>query len=402
MTTSAGLSQFDIAIAGAGAAGLSLAWHLNKARLLGKQVVLVDQDFTPKSDKTWCFWNQDANIDPSFLKASWSEISVITADAEIRQKITRHSYHCVDSQTYQAKILSDLRRNPDFTLLEAPVREIRDRNQAGQIVTSEHLINAPLIFQSVTLPDAGEYFNNERVGLKQHFLGWEIEVTKSVFDAGCVILHDFRVNQQHGFAFVYVLPFTKSRALVELTYFTRELLAREVYDQELSQYLEHNWGLVEKNDGNPDGFRIERREFGMIPMVDGVVKSPASAHIFPIGTAAGLTKGSTGYTYSRIHQDSRNITSLIKNGLPIRRAEASPWRYRFYDLLILNILRDEPARAVDIFFRLFERNGFDMMFAFLDEKLSFPEEVQIMASVPRYNDFFAAMWKTRHRIPRLG
>lgn len=401
-TTPTGSVQVGIAIAGAGAAGLSLAWQLHNSTSNDQTVAIVDSSFQPKADKTWCFWDKEANVNPAFLKAQWKEVRVIGPSAEIRQQLKTHTYFCVDSARFQTLVMRDISTNPLFSCYETPVLHIHDRKDYAQIITPQQRIDAGIAFQSVHLPPEQAFYNSDRVGLRQHFLGWEIESTDAVFDPTCVTLHDFRVSQEHGFAFMYVLPFSAHAALVEITYFTPALLPREVYIAALEQYLSHHFGIHLPKSGQSGNAVVVREEYGVIPMVDGYVASAMSPHVVPIGTAAGLTKGSTGYTYGRIQHDSRYIVSCLQNGKPIRRKPLSPWRYRLYDLLILHLIREEPQRATGIFMQLFARNGFDTMFDFLDEKLNFAQELRIMASVPKYSDFLKAIVRTRHRLTQLG
>jgi lycopene beta-cyclase len=48
---------------------------------------------------------------------------------------------------------------------------------------------------------------------------------------------DFRVDQQGGTTFVYVMPFTETKALVEYTLFTETLLQPQQYDEALKNYI---------------------------------------------------------------------------------------------------------------------------------------------------------------------
>ena len=71
----------------------------------------------------------------------------------------------------------------------------------------------------------------------QHFKGWVIESAKEVFEPEKATMMDFRVQQDFGTTFVYVLPFTKTTALVEYTLFTRQILQPDQYNNELKKYL---------------------------------------------------------------------------------------------------------------------------------------------------------------------
>ncbi len=73
--------------------------------------------------------------------------------------------------------------------------------------------------------------------LLQHFKGWIIETENPVFNSSEATLMDFRVSQQHGTTFVYVMPFSATKALVEYTLFTEKLLDPLQYDEGLKEYI---------------------------------------------------------------------------------------------------------------------------------------------------------------------
>jgi lycopene beta-cyclase len=49
--------RYDIIIAGCGAAGLSLAYHLLQSPLRDRSLLLIDRDTGVHNDRTWCFWS---------------------------------------------------------------------------------------------------------------------------------------------------------------------------------------------------------------------------------------------------------------------------------------------------------------------------------------------------------
>ena len=65
--------------------------------------------------------------------------------------------------------------------------------------------------------------------LLQHFMGWEITTETPVFNPEIGTLMDFSLSQQHGITFMYILPVSPNRALVEYTLFTGEVLPKEEY-----------------------------------------------------------------------------------------------------------------------------------------------------------------------------
>jgi lycopene beta-cyclase len=56
--------------------------------------------------------------------------------------------------------------------------------------------------------------------LLQHFRGLEIRAAKPVFNPEVAILMDFRVSQENGIHFMYVLGYDEYTALVESTFFS--------------------------------------------------------------------------------------------------------------------------------------------------------------------------------------
>lgn len=344
-----------ISIAGAGAAGLSLALHLTRATIPDLRISLADRSFEPTSDKTWCFWDEDSVILPGMVRKEWKVLKIDGPMGSFTQSIRQHTYRMVDSGTFKQLALSELR--DDIELIEAPITTIDS--------------NADWVFQSVNLPTYPEPY------LKQHFLGWEVMMEKPVFDPDVATIMDFNVDQSYGFAFMYLLPISTTEALVEYTLFTDSVLEKEVYRDEIKRYLTNSYPNL--------GYGMIREEFGVIPMVPGAW-SPGDGRIQNIGGAAGLAKPSTGYTFARIQRDSSQIAASIAEG-SLERHPPSDKRKGWMDEMIIRILREDPQHAVHVFEQLFRKNGMDLMLRFLDEKTSLAEDLRIMSSVPSWWEF---------------
>jgi lycopene beta-cyclase len=413
--------SFNVGITGSGASALSLVYHLKNIPSVDS-ITIVAPNLQPCDDKTWCFWDNDAVLDKSLLHHSWGTLCVYAPDgSRIIEKMKEHSYMCVRSSRYQDVLFRKFKKDPKITFIEDAVRlvDVPDNldesgKMGARIIGEKGAYFSDVVFQSHLRPDDSRMYNTDRIALKQHFLGWDIKCEQDIFDPEVAILMDFRVAQKDGFAFVYVLPFDKRNALVELTYFTTELLPRDEYKARLLEYLMDIWSCRLSDDSRAEKFRvdgkkkthqsapksyfvIEREEFGVIPMVDGVIKQHDDYPVYSIGMAGGHAKASTGYTFSRIHKDSRRIADALKISSLPDRSSLSLTRYRFYDLLILNIIKNTPDQAVGIFTELFKKNGFDSMLSFLDEKTRFADDLKIMSSVPSYRVFFKSIWQTRHR-----
>ncbi len=344
-----------IAIAGAGAAGLSLALHLTRATIPDLQISLTDRSFEPASDKTWCFWDEDSVILPGMVRKEWTVLNINGPMGTFTQPIRQHTYRMVDSGTFKRLASSEL--GDTVERIEAPITQTDP--------------NADLVFQSVTPPSLIEPY------LKQHFLGWEVVMEKPVFDPDVATIMDFKVDQSHGFAFMYLLPISATEALVEYTLFTDVVLEKELYRDEIKRYLSVTFPGAE--------YTMMREEFGVIPMVPGAW-TPGEGRVQNIGGAAGLAKPSTGYTFARIQRDSSQIAASLQVG-KLHRLSPSDRRKEWMDEMIIRIIREDPSHAVHVFEHLFRTNGMDLMLRFLDEKTSLAEDLRIMSSVPSWWEF---------------
>lgn len=406
-----------VAVTGAGASALSLAWHLRNVDSV-EAIQLIAPDFKPRSDKTWCFWNPDAVIHPDILTYSWKRLSVIGPEGDsVTELLQKRRYYCVRSDQYQRVLLEEIRKSPKVKLTEARVTETGYDSSTGKsrILTEMGAHQSDLVFTSHIRPPDNELYSPEKVALRQHFMGWDIHTNRDLFNPDEAILMDFRTDQSDGFAFVYVLPFGPRSALVEITYFTPELLDRKVYTRRLMRYLQEHWRLLpaDGSAGNTalqehdaaktasefSEFTIEREEFGVIPMSEGYTGVEAAHPVYPIGLAGGTAKASSGYAFSRIQSDMNQIATALSRGDLPSDTGVSPFRHRLYDLMMLKIIRDNPTHAVQVFMALFRKIGFESMLRFLDEETDFAEELRVMASVPSYKQFFKALWSVRHRIP---
>jgi lycopene beta-cyclase len=210
------------------------------------------------------------------------------------------------------------------------------------------------------------------------FLGLHVECNTDTFDPGTVTLMDFRTDQSAGVSFMYVLPTSTRRALVERTTFVvagsgRGNTAGLRHEEHVRAYLQTPLGA--------ENFRVVGREVGTIPL-ESHPRTAAVGSLIPIGARAGMVKASTGYGFERIQRHSEAIASRLCQGrspddaAPIRR-----WN-RALDDALLRVIRDEPARAAEILAVLLRRNPAQRILAFLDEDASLRGQFRLFATLP--------------------
>ena len=381
---------YDYIIAGAGAAGLSLAYHLIHSNLSDKKILVVDQDLSPSDDKTWCFWHEGSPLYPEVIHKSWKQAEVYVQETEIKEELRHFPYYCIKSGDFQQYVLEELKQRSNVDLIESPILKMAGNRQGATLSTEDNNFEASYIFQSCFAPPQLDR-SKIQYPLIQHFLGWEIEADQPVFNHTSFILMDIDETYENGMAFIYLLPWSEHKALIEYTIFSPSVEEAAFYEKKLELYLFNRFKLKRFN------YNIEQTEYGEIPMQDTPYLPTYDDHIINMGTVGGLTKPSTGYTFSRIQNHARAIVEgLLKDGKPALPPK-SDFRYRAYDLWLLQILHDNPEKGISVFHDLFANNSVDGIFKFLGERTSVSEDLKIMSSVP-YAPFFKAIWKTRKRL----
>jgi lycopene beta-cyclase len=139
-------------------------------------------------------------------------------------------------------------------------------------------------------------------GLKQHFLGWEVRTKYAIDKPEIATLMDFRVDQSRGLHFIYVLPFSDRRLLIESTMISSHLEDKEWYRQAIRQWLQDRGIEIEE---------MIREEAGIIPMQTVI---PTDSDIASIGVASGAIRLSSGYAFSVIQTQINQLAETISLG----------------------------------------------------------------------------------------
>ena len=212
-----------------------------------------------------------------------------------------------------------------------------------------------------------------RYPVRQHFGGLEIRTSSPVFDPERFTMMDFRVKQQDGVSFVYILPFAPDRALVEHTVFSTTPLSPQTHYTLTDQYISERFGV---------DYVVERHEFGDLPMDDRAPDQQASTRVFNVGIVGGHIKPSTGYTFARVQRRTQVMAQVYAQTGRLKRVPSNPLRFAFYDRLLLRILHGRPDVGLAVFQALFRRNDIDRVLRFLDERTRLSEELSMFLKLP--------------------
>lgn len=381
--------RYDYILAGGGAAGLSLAYHMMHTGLHDKTIAIVDMEEKSKNDRTWCFWIDRPLLFDPVVHRRWRHIWFHGPERSHRLAMHPYEYRMIRGEDFYRYTRSDLSQRRNVTFLRDRVSSMEDGKEHATVhLESGRVLSGSYVFDSLFLPRDFAVDENRYRFLKQHFVGWTVETDEPVFDPDAATMFDLRLDQDGAFRFMYILPFSETKALVEYTFFSPTLLGRDSYEAGIREYLEERLGV--------SSYRIVEAEDGIIPMTDQPFPRRGGERILRIGTKGGRVKASTGFAFLRTQRDSERIVqSLISEGHPFS-IPRPPRRYATYDAMLLSILDRLPDRGRAIFVDLFEKNPLTRVFRFLDEEDGLWENVKLMASVP-WLTFIAAWFDVRFR-----
>lgn len=364
--------QFDYIICGAGLSGMMLARQMIRDPYFHeKEILIIESSSKNSNDRTWCFWENKNFSDNDIVYHSWTKGSYKSKDftATIDFKKAGYSYKIIRSKDFYHKYRKELIKSDQITWKKERVVHYLFKGEQTEVETNKNLYTAKNVFSSIPFPDLFKK-NPSYPFLFQHFLGWIVRTPTEIFDPKKMKLMDFSVPQHGETRFMYVLPFSKTHALVEYTIFSKKILKESEYAQELKQYLK-NLGV--------DRYRILEKEMNSIPMNSYPLHKLSVDGLFYIGSVGGWTKPSTGYTYYRtLNQCSIIVDAIKKNQLVPK--PVSKRRFRFYDRIFLKVLETHNEKGREVFDGLFRKNNPLKVLKFLSEETNLIQEIRLLSS----------------------
>ena len=379
---------YDFIMAGGGAAGLSLAYHLCHSTLSDSRILVVDRERKSKNDRTWCFWGTGSPPFSEIAAYSWDSFLFYSSDYSARIALSPYRYYMVKGSDFYRHVMSDLesRGNVDFHF--GSISTIEDGDDFATVTADETVYRGRYVFDSRLIPKEFRVDTDRYHFVKQHFRGWVIRAPRPIFDPAAATFFDFRTPQEGVMRFIYVLPHSPTEALVEYTLFSVDLLSKEEYETGIRSYIKDVLLL--------DSYEILEEEDGIIPMTDQPFPRRGGERIMLTGTKGGRVKASTGFAFNRTQRDSRAIVrSLEESGHPFDVPTAPP-RYETFDAMLIEILARRGHLGAPIFAQLFQNNPIHRLLRFLDEEGGVKENLQLMASVP-WAPFIGAWFAVRGR-----
>ena len=338
-----------------------------------KSILILDPDFPKiKNDRTLCFWDKKKSDWDSLLTSSWENVIFKNGLEEKSLDLNPLNYKMLSSISFYKYTNSIIKNNTNIQVLNDKVLNFKDYKSHCLVETNKKTFKSSKVFNSIL--DWNSIKNDQKFPLLiQHFEGWVIKTKNNFFDSEKATFMDFSIDQNSTTQFMYILPFSKTEALVEYTLFSKKLLDENKYKSAIEDYLFES-GI--KN------YIIKSKEAGKIPMTCFPFFESNTKNILNIGSAGGWSKPSTGYTFKNIDKNTSKIIDFVKSNSSFKNF-INKNRFWFYDLIFLDVLYEKNHLGKNLFSNMFKKNDPKTIFKFLDNKSSFFEELKIMLSFPK-------------------
>ena len=268
----------DYVIVGGGLAGGLIALAVRQVQPAAT-ITIVERDNRPGGNHTWAFHSADVPAAAEcfvrpLIHAAWPGYTVRFPGYERR---VSSRYAAVSVERF-AEVLDssgcELLTNTHADTLGRNTVELSD----GKTIAARCVIDA-----------RGPTADATRTAGYQKFVGLEVEL-ESPWPQALPTVMDATVPQDDGYRFVYTLPFTPTRVLVEETHFADTPdLDRVKLRSRIHEHLRGN---------GVSSWRVLREESGVLPMPwsGGDIRVDPAAPL-TVGYAGGWFQPATGYSF---------------------------------------------------------------------------------------------------------
>ena len=355
---------------------------LRKDALKKKRILLIEQHPKNTNDRTWCFWEKKNGLFEEIVYRRWGKAWFHAVDYSSLKELKPYHYKMIRGIDFYNYCFERISGSSQIDIIYDKVIRLQQRKNEVEVATEKGSYLGDYAFNSIEFQKP--VLKPDQFYMLQHFKGWVIETATPSFNDQEATLMDFRVGQAEGTTFVYVMPFSSTKALVEYTLFTSSLLSDAVYEAELKKYIEEQLNI--------SNYVVLEREFGVIPMTDYAYPKQEGRIIY-LGTAGGKTKPSSGYTFNFIQKHVEAIVNQLANtGNPFITSSIFGKRFNWYDRVLLHVLFHKKVKGSRIFYLLFKNNKIKRLFAFLDNESTIFQEFYLLNTLPQF-PFMKAGWK---------
>ena len=365
-------TKSDILILGGGCAGLSLALRLAADGENCPSTVILESRSHYSNDRTWCFWDDGSAHLRELVQHRWPMVTLAHGTRRINVDCHTIPYAMIPAENFYAHASATLAETARVTLAmnEPVIGEPRKEGGLWRVETrcgsrwAKWLIDT----RPQRMPERGAAM------LWQSFYGHEIECDVDRFDPGVARLMDFSPSRNGRVTFLYLLPISPRRALVEVTVLAPDPLGAEELAEELA-------ALIRRQAGG-SSHAVLRSEHGVLPMGQAAFDRDADFSHVRVGVAAGGARAASGFAFQRIQRWANACAAKLSAGQPPLSHPPDPWITRAMDALFLRVLRTHPERAPELFLALFAIQDPRRIIRFMSDHAAMADYAAIVLALP--------------------
>ena len=364
--------SYDLIILGGGCAGLSLARRLSELGEDSPQTVILESRSSYTDDRTWCFWGEDTAQLTHLVRHRWSWASVAAEGKTVKVDCSAFPYSMIPSLAFYDESLEMISQAPQL-LLEAGVSVLSEPLKVGnnwQVETSAGMRSARMVVDTRPLQTP----QRQAAGLRQSFVGHEIECAEPIFQPDVAELMHFEPVCEGEILFFYLLPLAENRALIEATIFSAEPLGPDRFEKDMQEFI------TRRVQGA--SYTIRRSEHGILPMSILSPQGNPDASYVSAGLTAGAARPSSGYTFQRIQRWAADCAKALGAGLPPLPHARDSMLLRGMDAIFLRVLRLQPEIAPELFLALFQKVEIAILVRFMSDRGTLSDYAAIASALP--------------------
>jgi lycopene beta-cyclase len=336
-----------------------------------KTILLLDENPKKSNDRTWCFWDNSSLFD-EIISKKWK--TALFADENFRRDLdlNPYQYKMIRGLDFYNLVFDLISKQENVHFANQKVIDFEELGNHCIVKADTQNYTCNKIFNSIYNPNLVKSQSKYPL-LQQHFIGWFIKSKEEVFNPNVTTFMDFSVEQRGNTRFMYVLPTSSTEALLEYTLFSKDLLSKEEYENEIQKYIQ-KLGITD--------YEIIEKEQGNIPMTSYKFWKHNTKNILHIGSVGGWTKASTGYTFKNTTKKSKALIQFLSKETDFRKFHKMD-KFWIYDLLFIDVLFKNNELGSKVFSSLFKKGNPTLIFKFLDEETTFWKDLQVIWKCPK-------------------
>ncbi len=384
------LKHYNYIFSGCGLSSLMTVYKMILSeKFHDKTILLIDFNEKKTNDRTWCFWEKPNHEWEKIVSKKWKNALFANEDCYRNLELFPYEYNMISGLDFYDLVFNLIKKQKKITFVKDKIISLKDNSILVEVNCEKNYYTCDKLLNSIYNKLETENQTKYPV-LQQHFIGWFIKSEQEVFNPDMATFMDFSLDQNGNTKFMYVLPTSKTEALLEPTLFSHKHLKLEEYETEIKNYA-LKLGI--------QNYEIVEKERGSIPMTCYPFWKNNTKNILHIGTEGGWTKATTGFTFYHANKKTDELIRFmtLNNYKLIDFSKFhKKTKFWFYDLIFLEVLDKQNYLGSKVFSSLLMKGNPELIFKFLNEETTLLEDLQVMLKCPKIpfiKAFFRVIFK---------